>query len=180
MLTEMNSISSCHPSHVLSSPFTRTYVVRNPTVMSCTLSLSNTAPQNRKTNRFPNQQHHGTRHPRPPSPAVAFYDVKNVTDAVATVVSAYIIHVSLSSYSRSRHSSRSKTTFYDGYNMVNTISIRMHSSVRAITQNYPVRRFELQVHVRLNPMVRPSASDSLSRPPPPSKSLTQVKSSVSL
>lgn len=84
-----------------------------------------------------------------------------LTDAVADVISAYIRDVALHSNGQSRVPGRSKTTFYDVYNMVNTISFLMQSSVRAIIQHSSIQRVKFPIHVLLNPNVRPPSSASM-------------------
>lgn len=118
----------------------------------------------------------GARQPRPPTPASAVYVVEKVTDALADVVSAYIRHVAKASCARARHSGRSKTTFYDVYNTLNTMSLLTQSSVRDIAQYSSMQRVEFPVHVPAYPILPPASAISM---PPPPQSQTQASSSAS-
>lgn len=93
------------------------------------------------------------RQQRPPTPASAVYVVDKVTDALADVVSAFIQQIARLSAARARCSGRSKCTFLDVVDTLNTVSSSTQSTVRDIARYSTLQHVDFPMSVPEYPIL---------------------------
>lgn len=93
------------------------------------------------------------RQQRPPTPATAVHVVEKVADALADVVSSFILQVARSSAARARNNGRSKCTFLDVLATLNSVSFSTQSTIRDIARYCTLQQVVFPVEVPEYPVL---------------------------